>query len=58
MKKQYITPTAITVKIESQGQLLNFSTTGEKTLNGGGSKGDLGGRSQLSRQSAGWDDED
>ena len=53
MKKQYIKPTTVTVKVETQGHLLNFSENADGTLNGGGSKGNYNSSSmsQFSRES-------
>lgn len=57
MKKQYIIPTTMTLKVETQNHMLFGSETGDGTLNGGGSKGNYSG-GQLSRERGGWDDED
>ena len=57
MKKQYINPETITIKIETQAHMLFGSPDGEN-LNGGGNKGNYSGSGQLSRQGGGWDDED
>ena len=57
MKKQYINPTTVTIKVETQNHMLFGSDTGEGTKNGGGNKGDYS-SGQLSRESGAWDDED
>lgn len=48
MKKQYISPEAITIKLETQKHMLFGSDSGEGQLNGGGNRGDYSGN-QLSR---------
>ena len=58
MKKQYINPTTVTIKVETQNHMLFGSPESDGTLNGGGSKGNYGGSGQLSRESGAWDDED
>ena len=57
MKKQYINPTTVTIKVETQNHMLFGSDTGEGTKNGGGNKGDYS-SGQLSRESGAWDDEE
>ena len=57
MKKQYIIPTTMTLKVETQNHMLFGSETGDGNFNGGGNKGDYSG-GQLSRERGGWDDED
>ena len=58
MKKQYINPVTVTIKVETQPLMGFGSETGENTINGGGNKGNYSGSGQLSRERGGWDDED
>lgn len=57
MKKQYINPTTVTIKVETQNHMLFGSDTGEGTKNGGGNMGNYSG-GQLSRESGAWEDEE
>lgn len=57
MKKQYISPVTITVRVETEN-LMQFGSLNGENLNGGGNKGDYSGSGQLSREASGWDDED
>ena len=55
MKKKYITPLTVAMKVESQGHLLFGSGNGENTINGGGNRGDYTDR-QLGREYD-WDED-
>ena len=59
MKKIYLQPTTSLVKIKMQ-PLLQFASNGDRTLRGGGSKGDLSdGDEVLSRRNRTfWEDEE
>ena len=57
MKKQYINPTTVAIKVETQNHMLFASENGDGTLNGGGNRGNYS-SGQLSRESSFWDDED
>ena len=58
MKKKYINPITVTIKVETQNHMLFGSTTSETTINGGGSAGDYDDSDleQLSRGGGFFDD--
>lgn len=58
MKKQYINPATIIVKVKVQGHLMFGSPNDANSINGGGNKGNYSGN-QLSREAnSDWEDDE